>query len=77
MSTGLSGYAVRWRAATSAWMASSPTPSSRDAVPVKYLSTSSWDSPIASNTWAPVYDATVEMPILDMTFRTPLPSALM
>ena len=35
------------------------------------------DSPIASNTWAPVYDATVEMPIFDITLSTPLPAALM
>ena len=34
-------------------------------------------SPTASKTWAPQYDDTVEMPILDMIFRTPLPSALM
>ena len=32
---------------------------------------------MASKTWAPRYDATVEMPIFDMTLRTPLPSALM
>ena len=32
---------------------------------------------MASNTWAPVYDATVEMPILDMILSTPLPHALM
>ena len=45
-------------------------------VPVKYRSIRSWSSPTASKTWAPVYEATVEMPILDMIFRTPLPSAL-
>ena len=33
-------------------------------------------SPTASKTWAPQYEETVEMPILDMIFRTPLPSAL-
>ena len=30
---------------------------------------------MASNTCAPAYDDTVEMPIFDMIFRTPLPSA--
>ena len=35
----------------------------------------SWLRPIASNTWAPAYDDTVEMPIFDMIFSTPLPSA--
>ncbi len=44
-------------------------------VPVKYSSTSSWLSPMASNTCAPVYDATVEIPIFDMILRTPLPAA--
>ena len=46
-------------------------------VPVKYSSTRSWARPTASNTWAPVYDATVEMPILDIIFSTPLVQALM
>src|SRR3954467_10480247 len=32
---------------------------------------------MASKICAPVYDATVDTPILDMTFSTPLPSALM
>ena len=45
-------------------------------VPVKYRSTSFLSRPTASKTCAPVYEATVEMPILDMIFRTPLPSAL-
>ena len=45
-------------------------------VPVKYLSTTDSARPTASKIWAPVYDATVETPILDITFRTPLPSAL-
>jgi hypothetical protein len=40
------------------------------------VSTSACERPIASKTWAPRYDATVEMPILLMTLRTPLPSAL-
>ena len=34
-------------------------------------------SPTHSNTWAPVYDATVEMPIFDMIFSTPFEHALM
>ena len=42
---------------------------------MKYLSTTDSARPIASKIWAPVYDATVET-ILDITFRTPLPSAL-
>ena len=37
---------------------------------------SSWPRPSASKVWAPVYEATVEMPILDMIFRTPLPRPL-
>ena len=48
----------------------------RLVVPVKYSSTSSSDRPMASNTWAPVYEATVEMPIFDMIFSTPLVLAL-
>ncbi len=49
-------------------------PPSLEVVPVKYLSTSSWESPSASKIWAPVYDATVETPIFDITLSTPLPS---
>ena len=52
-------------------------PPRRDTVPVKYSSTSSWLRPMASNTCAPQYDATVEMPIFDITLSTPLPAALM
>ena len=48
----------------------------RLVVPVKYSSTRSSDRPIASKTWAPVYEATVEMPIFDMIFSTPLVLAL-
>ena len=44
----------------------------RLVVPVKYSSTRSLARPMASNTWAPVYEATVEMPIFDMIFSTPL-----
>ena len=46
-------------------------------MPVKYWSTNSWLRPIASNAWAPAYEPTTEMPIFDMIFSTPLPSALM
>ena len=46
-------------------------------VPVKYSSTSSWLSPMDSNTCAPVYEATVEIPIFDMILSTPLPAAFM
>ena len=53
-----------------------PTPSSGQAVPVKYSSTTWWDSPTASKICAIVYEPAVLMPILLMTFRTPLPSAL-
>ena len=44
---------------------------------MKYSSTTSAPSPIASKIWAPVYDATVDTPIFDITLRTPLPHALM
>ena len=52
------------------------TPPSFEVTPTKYSSTTSRDKPMASNTWAPVYEAIVEMPIFDITFRTPLPSDL-
>jgi hypothetical protein len=52
-------------------------PPSRLTVPVKYSSTSLGPSPMASKICAPVYDATVEMPILDITLSMPLPAALM
>ena len=32
--------------------------------------------PMASKICAPVYDCTVEMPILDITFKMPAPAAL-
>ncbi len=51
-------------------------PPIRLLVPVKYRSTRSASSPMASKTWAPQYEDTVEMPILDMILRTPLDSAL-
>ena len=73
---GTSGYAVACRAAASSASTSSPTPPSRDAVAPKYSSTSGFASPNASNTCAPVYDAIVEMPIFDITFKTPFDSAL-
>ena len=71
------GYAVACRLATSSAMVSRSTPPSLLTVPVKYLSTTDCESPIASKICAPVYEATVETPILDITFKTPLPSALM
>jgi len=52
-------------------------PPNRDVVPVKYLSTKSCERPIASKTCAPVYEAIVEIPIFDITLRTPLPKLLM
>ena len=75
-SAGLAGYARACRAATSAAISSRPIPPIRLLVPVKCRSTSSPSSPIASKTWAPQYEDTVEMPIFDMIFRTPLDSAL-
>ena len=53
-----------------------PMPPTFDAVPWKYLSTSSRDRPIASKICAPVYDMYVEMPIFDITLCRPLPIAL-
>ena len=52
-------------------------PSTCDAVPWKYLSTKSRFSPIASKICAPQYDMYVLMPIFDMIFDSPLPTALM
>ena len=49
----------------------------RLTVPVKYSSTTSGARPTASKIWAPVYDATVDTPILDMILMTPLQAALM
>ena len=56
---------------------SSETPPRREVVPTKYSSTTSCDRPIASKTCAPVYEAIVLIPILDITLRTPLPRLLM
>ena len=44
----------------------------RDAVPVKWRSTSSGASPTASKICAPQYDGIVEMPILDIVLSRPL-----
>ena len=55
---------------------SSDTPPSFEVTPTKYSSTTSRESPMASKTWAPVYEAMVEIPIFDITFRTPLPRDL-
>ena len=57
-------------------MISIPTPPRREVVPTKYSSITSLDRPIASKICAPVYDAIVETPIFDITFRTPLPKDL-
>ena len=46
-------------------------------MPVKYSSTTSEARPTASKICAPVYEATVETPILDMILITPLQAALM
>ncbi len=76
-SVGRSRWESRWRWATSSARTSSPTPPIRETVPVKYSSMTSGARPTASKTWAPVYDATVEMPILDITLMIPLEAALM
>jgi hypothetical protein len=70
------GGARRRPGERSACTPASPTPPIRLGVPRKYLSMSRLSRPTASNTCAPQYDETVEMPILDMILRTPLPSAL-
>ena len=70
------GYARAWRASISRASCSVPTPPMRDAVPVKWRSTSSGARPTASKIWAPQYDGIVEMPILDSVLRSPLPSPL-
>ena len=51
--TGESPNASRWRRTASSAISSSPTPSIRVAVPVKYLSTNSAFSPTASKICAP------------------------
>mmetsp|Transcript_21651 Transcript_21651/g.66569 ORF Transcript_21651/g.66569 Transcript_21651/m.66569 type:complete len:280 (-) Transcript_21651:27-866(-) len=48
----------------------------RDGVPEKHVSTTSGWRPSASKICAPLYDWSVEMPILDMTLSNPLASAL-
>src|ERR1700712_2315438 len=50
-------------------------PPRREVVPAKQSATTCSPSPIASKIWAPMYDATVETPILLITLRTPLASA--
>src|SRR5580692_5094232 len=70
-------WADRCRVATSAASTERPTPPMRDDVPVKYSSMSGPSSPMASKTCAPVYEATVEIPIFDITLSTPLQQALM
>src|SRR6195952_2756862 len=46
-------------------------PPRREVVPAKQSATTCSPSPIASKIWAPMYDATVETPILLITLRTP------
>src|SRR5688500_8670874 len=76
-STGSTGSkASAWMRIASSATSNSPMPSTLDAVPVKYLSTSERASPTASKSCEPVYDMYVDTPILDITFFSPLPSAL-
>mmetsp|Transcript_24767 Transcript_24767/g.83235 ORF Transcript_24767/g.83235 Transcript_24767/m.83235 type:complete len:200 (-) Transcript_24767:2322-2921(-) len=69
-------HAASWRVTTSACRASNPAPPMRDGVPARHMSTTEAWRPTASKIWAPLYDCSVEMPILDMTFNRPLASAL-
>mmetsp|Transcript_26802 Transcript_26802/g.86548 ORF Transcript_26802/g.86548 Transcript_26802/m.86548 type:complete len:252 (-) Transcript_26802:1712-2467(-) len=48
----------------------------REAVPLKHMSITSLPKPTASKIWAPRYDWTVQIPILDMTLRMALPADL-
>ena len=50
-------------------------PPIRDVVWVKYRSISSLLSPTASKICAPAYERTVEIPIFEIVFSTPLPIA--
>ena len=49
----------------------------RDAVSEKHMAMTSSPRPSASKICAPLYDWSVEMPILAMTLRMPTPTALM
>ena len=69
------GYARAWRSRASVASTSRPTPPIREAVPVKWASTSSRSRPTASKIWAARYDWIVEIPILEIVFSSPLPSA--
>lgn len=53
-----------------------PIPPIREFVHVKYSSMISCESPRASKICAPRYPCNVEMPILDIVFRTPSSTAL-
>jgi hypothetical protein len=52
-STGSSLKAASWLRMVSSAISNTPMPSTRLAVPVKYLSTVSLFRPMASNSWAP------------------------
>ena len=54
-----------------------PTPSILDGVLLKYLSTNFFLSPSASKICEPLYEWSVEIPILFITFKIPLAIALL
>ena len=56
--------------------ASSDAPASRDTVLGKHSSMTSGASPTASKICAPLYEASVLMPILDITLSMPALAAL-
>ena len=60
----LCGKARAWRRTASAAMRSRPVAADACRCPVKYRSTTSSASPMASKSWAPQYERMVEMPIL-------------
>ena len=60
-------------ASSASW--SKPTPSTRDAVPLKHFATTDALSPSASKICAPLYEASVEMPILAKTLSMPCSTA--
>ena len=60
-------------ASSASW--SKPTPSTRDAVPLKHFATTAALSPSASKICAPLYEASVEMPILANTLSMPCSTA--
>ncbi len=52
-------------------------PSTREAVPVKYVSMTRRESPTASKIWAPWYERITEMPMRLKVFRRPFLTAVM